>query len=271
MRINNIQNSSLNVTNINFKGFQRTITKPNKGLLYRNDTWFFRNEGFWNDLTTFLKEKYKHIPKVNVYNYGCSDGSEPLSFVMKILAYNDKDLEKKFLPITAKDIDEFVIKKAKSKDYFFLKQEERDKINLFTNGQFKKFFSEIDTTLNGCFAYANPNLYNHINFSVADIKKDFKNIKPENSIVFVRNFWPYIKPERRIINTIKKTLNKNSDEITENRKARLEILKNLFSHLEKNSLIIIGDFDEKQIYNFEQEIQDAGFKKTTLKYVFEKV
>ena len=43
------------------------------------------------------------------------------------------------------------------------------------------------------------NLYSYIDFSVADIKKDYKNINPDNSVVFVRNFWPYIKKDENII------------------------------------------------------------------------
>ena len=162
MRISNIQNRDNYTITPSFKSFQRIIMKPNGGLLNCNDTWFFRNEAFWDDLTSFLKTKYKDVSKVNVYNYGCSDGSESLTFVMKILAEGDKELEKKFLPIKAKDVDEFVIKKAKSKDYFYLKSDEKKKIDFFTNGLYKKFFKEIDQTLNGCFAYANSDLYSYI-------------------------------------------------------------------------------------------------------------
>ncbi|MBO5739423.1 hypothetical protein J6R97_08810 [bacterium] len=271
MRINNIQNSYSFKTNPSFQSFQREIVKPNKGLLYCNDTCFFRNASFWDQLTCFLKEKYKNEPKVNVYNYGCSDGSESLSLVMKILTQEDKELEKKFLPVIAKDIDEFVISKAKSKEFFYLKNDERKKINFYTNGQYRNFFSEIDETNNGCFALANNDLYKHIDFSVADIRSDYKNIEPENSVVFVRNFWPYITKRKNIISKIKDLVVKSNQEV-ENKAARQEILDNLASQLEKKSLIIIGNYDLRgTLWSIEDEIQKAGFKKTNLKYVFEKI
>ena len=190
---------------------------------------------------------------------------------MKILTQEDKELEKKFLPVIAKDIDEFVISKAKSKEFFYLKNDERKKINFYTNGQYRIFFSEIDETNNGCFAFANNDLYKHIDFSVADIRSDYKNIEPENSVVFVRNLWPYITKRKNIISKIKDLVVKSNQEV-ENKAARQEILDNLASQLEKKSLIIIGNYDLRgTLWSIEDEIQKAGFKKTNLKYVFEKI
>ena len=188
MRISSVQNYQYQPQKPTFKEFHRSVIKPNEGLVYCNDTWFFRSADFWDNFTNFLKKKYKNVPKVNVYNYACSDGSETFTLIMRILSEKDKELEKKFLPIIAKDIDKYVIKKAKSKDYYQIGNEEKEKINIFTNGQYSKFFKEITQTQNSIFAYASQELYDNVNFSIADVNKDYKNIKPENSVVMVRNF-----------------------------------------------------------------------------------
>ena len=63
----------------------------------RNNTCFFRDGDFIKNLTDMLSEKFKDIPKVNVYCFGCSDGSEALSFIMNMLA-NTKEINPQKIP-----------------------------------------------------------------------------------------------------------------------------------------------------------------------------
>lgn len=272
MKVDSVCNNSNRLPSPNFKSYHRSVMEPRRGLVYRNDTGFFRDVVLWENLIYLLKEKFENVPKVNVYSYGCSDGSEALSFIMKILAAGDKHLERKFLPVIAKDIDQFIIDKANSREYFYLNNEEIFKINSFTNGRYKDFFSEIDKTYMGSFAFAKSNLYEKVKFSIADIRKDYKNIKSENSVVFARNFWPYIKNKPSFINNIADCLLNNFSSKEGTDIARKALLKNLALQLKKNSLLIVGDYDLREAgSSFEEEILDAGFKSTNISCVFEKL
>ena len=58
-----------------------------------------------------------------------------------------------------------------------------------------------------------------VDFKVSNLLHDYKRIEPENSIVFARNFWPYLK----------------EDAIT--------LAKKLASRMGENSTLILGRFD----------------------------
>ena len=84
-----------------------------------------------------------------------------------------------------------------------------------------------------------PEITDHIDYSVADITKDWKNIEPENSTVAARNFWPYL--------TIDKAY---------------ELGSNLGQHLKTDSSVIFGHFDfNPEGFN--------GFKEDTVKQIME--
>ena len=94
-------------------------------------------------------------------------------------------------------------------------------------------------------------LTERIEFSKRDIFKDYKNINPENSIVLVRNLWPYL--EERIPKLISK----------------------LAEQMGKNSTLVIGGFDVdacEKIYgvNLDRELIKKGFVSTDEPFVFEK-
>lgn len=243
-----VQNTDYKYKQPVFKEYIRGVFEGK--FFYKNDTWFYRNGAFWPKLVSFLIDKFKDVPKVNVYCYGCSDGSEPFTFLIQLLSDFDGKYAEKFLPLVAKDRDKNVINKVKNKEYYHVKNDEKDRINIFTKGNYRNFFSEIDKTLVGAFAFIKNDLYEKIKFSQADIWKDYKNIKPDNSVVFVRNFWPYLKSEQK----------------------RQALLNKLSSRLDKNSFIIIGDFDERGTdFRIENQIMEAGFKPTPLGYVYEKI
>lgn len=248
MHITPVQNSSNNYGNPAFKELRRKVFTKEL-MFYRNDTWFYRDRSFWKKLSSFLENAYKDVPKVNVYSYGCSDGSEVFTFIMEILSKENNDLAKKFLPVIAKDIDENVIKGVNMHKYFFMNNEEKKDIDRFTNGKFERFFTETNKTHISSFAYAKPELYNNAEFSQADIWEDYTNINPTNSVVFVRNFWPYIvrwQDKQKLLNKIS-------------------------SQLKENSYIVVGDFDMRETcWQFASQIIEAGFKSTPLDYVYKK-
>ena len=77
-----------------------------------------------------------------------------------------------------------------------------------------------------------------------------KNIEPENSVVFVRNFWPYLKDDN----------------------ARIGLLNKLYNQLAPGSLMIIGNFDRVGTdYAINEMIEKVGFRPTSVEYVYEKI
>ena len=93
----------------------------NKADFYYNATFFYRNDlslsdidGSWNDFRRVITEEFKEAPKVNVYNFACSDGSETYSLVMSLLEGLDKSEADKYFPIKAFDLDPIILDEAKS-------------------------------------------------------------------------------------------------------------------------------------------------------------
>ena len=284
MRISHVQNNN----NYNNKYYQpsfgiwhRDVYKTGKDgmekLSHRNDTCFFRNGFFWENLTNYLEQKFSKTDKVNVYCYGCSDGSEPYTFAMKVLA-RGKDFAQKFLPIQARDIDGIAICKALDGEYklgsyeiFHFEQyltdgfvkagEDVVKIKKSKSSNLREFFDYSEYSRDYLMpdgkleVKAKDVLKKTVKFAMGDIFEDYKNINPDNAIVFARNFWPYIEDAQK----------------------RSEFFKKLYGHLHEGSLFVIGDFDAVEArdgsYFFgsvKKEIKRAGFVETELENVFEK-
>ena len=244
--------------NISFQSWRRCVYKNDikdyENILHRNNTYFFRDGLFWKFLSEFIVEKFKNVSKVNVYSYGCSDGSEAFSFLMRMFGAHEKD-SKKFTPIKAVDYDPVAIEKAKSRTHNITRSE-KEIIKLMTNYQYNRFITELDSA--PTFDYdapvkINDEIFNNVEFKVANILQDYKNIEPDNSVIFIRNLWPYL------------------DNMVgcENQK---KLLKNLHSHLGKNSYIIIGEYDvENTGCQIENWLKEAGFGKTKVQNVFKRL
>ncbi len=250
-----------NKTSPVFSGWHHAVYKNNgntltRELAYRNDTSFFRNDLLWDEFVKFLEYKYQDFKKVNVYNYGCSNGSETFSIIMKMLSNLGKENSEKFFPIIAKDIDLAAINKAKSTP-LPISWFEKGRINLHTDKKFDTYFTEDSSgyytkgiTPDESFYLPNKILTERVKFSQADIFKDYKNIKPENSIVLARNFWPYL--ERNIP----------------------KLISLLAEQMGKNSTLVIGSFDINGCNNYGinliLELAKKGFKITDNQLIFEK-
>lgn len=215
--------------------------------MYRNDTLMFRKDMEWDLLTHFVELKYKNVEKVNVYDFGCSDGSEVYTFLISLLNNVESGAAKKFVPIKAYDIDKVAIKKAK---YEGLSLSTNEKFAIDWNKDFgyKAFFNKDKK---GSYK-PNDILSRNIIFKQGDIIKDYKKIKKENSIVFARNFWPYLGDVKS-----------------------KELARNLGETMGDNSLLIIGDYDLKMSPDEYEDgldiiLSKAGFKKTIIKNVYEK-
>ncbi len=248
MQINPVNNTN----NCSFKTWHREVFAKSYNLkshrlLYRNDTSFFRDRDLWVKLLNFFIEKFQNIPKVNVYHFGCSDGSEPLSLIMYFLSNTTKAIQEKFLPVKALDIDKEAINRINTKFPYKITDIEINRINDYTENNFNKFFKNIPSTDN---YKADDILYSNIDAKLGNIKTDYKNIEKYNSIIFARNFWPYI----------------------ENPKERQTILCNLANHLKSNSYLAIGEYDIRgSQWTIEDQIKKAGFQKTSIRNLYEKI
>ena len=225
-----------------------------KGGIFRNDTSFFREQNFFPMLTKFFSEKFKDVSKVNVYSYGCSDGSEPFTFAMRMLTMKNEKEPKKFFPIIARDIDSVAIQKAINNDYKLIKKE-KECIEHFTHNQYDRFFyrpyGEPQENKEGVPVFVRSELYDNVDFGVGNIFNDYKKIKPKNTILMAMNFWPYIDFSKRKV-----------------------FFKELYNHLDSGSYLVTGEFDHRGIAwnlrDFSLELTDAGFKTTSLRYVYVK-
>lgn len=251
--------------NPTFSSWKRTVFKSGikhdpaiKSIMtvkYCNDTCFYRKDLNWQELVKFLINKYKDIPKVNIYNYACSNGSETYTLLSELIAQCGEN--KKFLPIIAKDIDPLAIKYAKEGPIPITTEEECT-LNWCLNDYFKDCFQEItidksfvkdETSASEQKFYKPTNmLTKHVEFSIADIFKDYKNIEPDNSVVFVRNFWPYLNGDKQV-----------------------KLAKNLYKQLGNNSLIVLGDYDFVSPFDcIDIILESVGFQKTEIKNVYTK-
>lgn len=268
MRICSIQNYNFNYkkSQPSFGAWSREVYIKDENnvsqLSHRNETEFFRNSYIWDLLPEILDKKYANTDKVNVYCYGCSDGSEAYSFAMKMLEH-DKNFAKKFFPIKAYDFDEVAIARAKRGEFeltplemtrisMCLKKSKPEDFLEYDDSKYVYYrgFSPVESTQYQIIeAKLKDNLANTVEFETADILKNYKNIKKDNSIILARNFWPYIETEQR-----------------------KQFFTDLYKHLGKNNLLIIG------LYDFNGDdcapilIQNAGFKLISNKLVgiFEK-
>ena len=225
MRIQNIDNK-----NLTFGYWVRRVDKVNKTgekiLSHCNTTCFYRIDFGWEKAIKFLVDKYKNIPKVNVYNYGCSNGAEAYSFLMSIDSNFDKSVLKKFSPVIAKDFDSFAIDTAK-KGLLAANAKELYDINKYTKNNLDKYLEvyRVENINNDVILSPKEFLKENVIFEQADILKDYKNIEPNNSIIFARNFWVYLSDEERSL-----------------------LAKKLYNHLDKNCALILGSHDNHQNY-----------------------
>ena len=171
-------------------------------IQHRNDTEFFRNGAEIPYMLDRVVKAFKHKKHVNVYCYGCSDGSEPYTMVMYLYAKYGEKIADKFMPIIAKDYDLSAILKARS-GVFEIDKEEYKNIQNFTKFNFKKFFNTIspqmmDNEESRIIAKANPKYYSKIKYGVGNILQDYKNIDGKTTLLTTRNFLPYLHEHSRI-------------------------------------------------------------------------
>lgn len=207
---------------------------PKEGkILVSNSTNFFRNDLPWNTLGKTLDELYPEGEKVNVFNFACSDGSEPYSLAICLIEQLGEEKAKRFFPINASDIDSDIMPKGK-KDKIIADKKDIENINEITNNNIKKYFNvkhiKERTVISpkGTVEFKDEEfiltpkkiLKDCVKFDCKNFYDGLDDLKEKNNLVLCRNFWGYLK----------------EDEI-------LKCAKKLYNRLDESSFMIIGDFD----------------------------
>ncbi len=240
-----------------FQSTGRTIVKNNNrtyetdlgylsagDVIFSNYTSFFRGYDCslffnqWNSLMNLFYEKFKDAKKVNFYDFGCSDGSEACSIAIA-LKETLGDRSEKFFPIKAFDGDEYIVEQAKSG---IIDADKRDISNItnFTFGKLEKYFNvnkKDDNFEDYPYTLKSKDiLSDNIQFAKGDFLSELDNVEKSNSIIFCRNFWPYLSPEY-----IDKVLLK------------------LEENLDQSSIVVIGNFD-RTTPNTAECLRNLGFR-----------
>lgn len=217
---------------INFGTSYRKVLKPSYtlGECYEASTYFFVEDLAWNKFFDHIIEKYKNTPKVNIYSLACSDGSEAYSIAMLLIAKLGEEQAKKFFPIIAVDFDKKITRNAK-KGFMNLSAGDEKRINKYTNNQLNKFFTrtnqsflsdKIGGTDNKELLTKfkiNPILQDKVVFITEDINNYVDKMTNTNNLIFCRNCWPYLW------------------------KTQNELAQKLSNKTDKNSYLIIGNYD----------------------------
>ncbi len=230
-------------TNLNFKAYKHTITNSQNEVVNRGDTCMFRNDLDFNSLISYLERKYSGISKVKVIAHACSDGEEAYSFVSNLIDKLGESGANKFFPILARDINDEHLSRAKS-GKFFLESYENSAIDYYLDNSFDKYFDIIDKNFIGKTVQVKNNIKDRIQFKKADILKDAPKTDFKNTVLFARNFWPY--------------LNTSDAE---------KLAKTLSEKMDITSTLVIGDYDCWG--KIPTLLSKYGFRETQIKNVYE--
>jgi len=229
--------------------------KTETGQEIGNNTWLYRNDIDWQALAEFEIENFKYKDKVNIIEFAASDGSEGYTQIISLLENKRRADVSKFFPITAYDINKFIVKKAADGD-ISLSQDDMDRLRK-NSVDFSKYFIRNNSTYLNRPEYqkllqkhpdtiigpmdsfkVKPVLTDKITFNHGDIFDILPQIKDEgNTIILCRNMFSYIddKKVQEFIQTASKTL-------------------------KQGSLLIIGDHDN-YFRNMSKYLNDAHFIK----------
>lgn len=236
--------------NPTFGIFFNNVNDTNGELKYRGDTVMCRDDLYFPEVVDFLDNKYKNVPKVNVIIHACSDGEEVYSF-LGVLISKLKEKAAKFLPLTAKDINSKHIKLAQ-KGIYNITMSEYMIANDCMNGDFYNYFKLIprkrpkDPRLKYTTTVKVDNtLKSLVNFSQGNILEDVQKADLKNTVLFARNFWPYLS-----------AIGKD------------KLAQYLSEKMDPTSTLIIGDYDKEEAH-IDWLLKNYGFVETKIKNVYE--
>lgn len=252
--------SNNNYNKPSFQSWRREVYKTSKNygdivkiLQHRNDTWFCRDNFCNGKIYEYIMKKFKDIPKINTYFWGCSNGSEVYTFLNEFFSKYGSKTADKFGKITALDYDPVAIINAKLGCYPVEKQEIID-LELYHGQKISENFHVIYNRLYPdeiSHIIPKQKLKDCVKFKLGDITKDYHIMKSKNNLVFAQNMWPYLDENKMH-----------------------QYTKNLYKHIGKNSSLIIGDYDLVGLrwkgIQADELFKSAGFKSTACPIIYEK-
>lgn len=216
--------------------------EPVDNYKYATTTFMLRDDLDWEAFARLLDKKYKNVDNVNLINHACSDGEEPYSLALTLLAKLGKSAEK-FFPIIAKDFDNTSLLFAK-KGRFNINKKEHLKLERTFGLNLYKYLNIREDQF-GIHVKVNDNLKERIIFQKSDILKDVENLPKENTVLLCRNFWPYMPQSSKKL-----------------------LAQKLATRLDSSSLIVIGSFDISN--GIDKLLEEVGFEMTEVKGVMQK-
>ena len=216
------------------------LSNPNVNF-FSNYTKFFRTDiaGSWKNFLNIVDSHFSQVDKVNVYCFGCSDGSEAYSFTMGMLDKKGPTKVAKYVPVKAYDIDAEMIRIAEKG---WLPCSKNDKIRINSNTLFPKLYCDIvEVPRDEKYPYRfqpTQKVKNLIEFQTGEFVENLDKIEPCNNLLMCRNFWYYL----------------GTDKIP-------EIVQKLASKIDETSLVVIGDFDRMYVLD---SFKTAGFEEIVL-------
>ncbi len=229
-----------------FKSNENEFLNAAGKVVNKTVTYMFRNDIEWDKFSRFLSCKYKNTPKINITNYACSDGSEPITLAMSLIEFTPEITHKAF-PIIAKDKYQHVLDFAQS-GIFNIYDSDLFAINYFTKNKFNHYFQAVKPTASDCTMGIKPKepLQNKIIFERADILEDLSNLPDENNVILCRNFWAYLNKEQHH-----------------------PLAEMLYEKTKNNGLIAIGSLENG--HGIPKILLQHGFRETGVYNVFEPV
>ena len=196
------------------------LWKDNKydSIIVSNSTHFLRNDMPWLYIGEKLEELYPDAKSVNIHNFACSDGSETYSLAICLIEQLGEERAKKYFPIRATDIDEYVISSAK-RGKIRAKSDDIQRLKEVTNNQIWKYF-DIESKGEDYILRPKEILRENVKFECKDFEEGLDEIKGGNNLVMCRNFWGYLDEDKTI-----------------------RCAKKLYEKLNETSYAIIGNFD----------------------------
>ncbi|MBE7706476.1 MAG: hypothetical protein E7Z91_04460 [Cyanobacteria bacterium SIG30] len=191
-----------------------------KRVIYSNATCFLRGDlcgksNTWENFTNIILKCFPKDEKINVYDFGCSDGSEAYSIAFSLIE-KEGDGAKRFFPIKAIDRDPEIIKDIQNGTY--AKEIDLKKIDAATKNNKDKYFI-ISKSGREFLLKPKEILRRNIRFRTGDFVQELNNITGKNNLIFCRNFWRYLSEDE-----IRRALEK-------------------LSKLDPSTRIVLGSFD----------------------------
>ena len=239
-----------------FRSTGRFYDSP-EGDSFGCNSWLFREDLDWKKNAKYEADLFKNKDKVNIEMYAASDGSEGYTKMISLFEHfgqENSEGAEKFFPIIAYDIDDEILKAARSG---LLKTCLADRMNMqmfcenyedYFEPANKELEIKDDKKLQAEKTLAVKNkLTRNIKFLQGDMFQKVREIKDEsNTILMCRNILGYFL----------------NDKIEEFVKLASEVLKS-------DSLFEIGDHDSK-FFDIKTCMESYGFKQV-LKNVYKKL